>query len=655
MQTPQDSRSLTRVLFKGEIQGLRAIAVLSVVAFHVGLPVSSGYLGVDYFFVISGFVISGVLIRELKETNRINLWEFYKRRFFRLIPALATMVFVTSILSFFLLSPLGMQQNTAKTGIGSLLLSANKVLSEISQGYFDLPAQTNPFLHTWSLSVEEQFYVVFPILLISISLIMKGRKRLIGHMFIIGILFTFSFLFFHFNDYFDIFGKNNWLQGFYSPIGRTWEFLLGVAAKALSIRGKSHYTSFVVKPIKNLLLILIVICVFLPEDFFRDSTLLLTVPIVGVCTLLLLGEKTDEQRLLASRFLKFIGDRSYSIYLWHWPFIVFSNYLFPNSSFSITSFFMFSFFIALASYKYIENPIRLSSKRSMINIFKISMVFVVPAILASGLLGYMSSEVLFKKYESGQIKGAYEGDIGAIGFKDFSTKNTSKCNLQEELDFRNIHKCDIEVLIVGDSHAQHLVPGFVESFPDVKFGSFGMELFSITDSSNGRLILDEVIKNEKIKIVVIGSYWHNNGVPSDLGYLIKSLSEAKKRIIVLDDVPNFPFDAFTCKFGFSQFISKNNCEIKASYFFKQRGSYFPALLKSVDNVRGAELLVISSQYCSESTCSMVKDGKLHYLDLNHLNVNGSKYIAKFIVANSNAFKNNNFSEDNVINKRVLTR
>jgi hypothetical protein len=267
----------------------------------------------------------------------------------------------------------------------------------------------------------------------------------------------------------------------------------------------------------------------------------------------------------------------------------------------------------------------------------------------------MSSEVLFKKYESGQIKGAYEGDIGAIGFKDFSTKNTSKCNLQEELDLGNIHKCDIEVLIVGDSHAQHLVPGFVESFPDVKFGSFGMELFSITDSSNGRLILDEVIKNEKIKIVVIGSYWHNNGVPSDLGYLIKSLSEAKKRIIVLDDVPNFPFDAFTCKFGFSQFISKNNCEIKASYFFKQRESYLPELLKSVDNVRGAELLVISSQYCSELTCSMVKDGKLHYLDLNHLNVNGSKHIAKFIVANSNAFKNNNFSEDNVINKRVLTR
>ena len=236
MRTLDGRELVSKFSFQGEIQGLRAIAVLSVVAYHMGLPLSSGYLGVDYFFVISGFVISGVLINELKATNRINLWNFYKRRFFRLVPALAAMVFITSILSFFLISPLGMQQNAAKTGIGSLLLSANKVISELSQRYFDLPAQTNPFLHTWSLSVEEQFYVVFPILLLLLSLILKGKNRKLGYTVIIGSIFTFSLLFFHFNQDFILFTKNTWLQGFYSPIGRIWEFLLGVAAQALTLK-----------------------------------------------------------------------------------------------------------------------------------------------------------------------------------------------------------------------------------------------------------------------------------------------------------------------------------------------------------------------------------------------------------------------------------
>ena len=398
------------------------------------------------------------------------------------------------------------------------------------------------------------------------------------------------------------------------------------------------------------MLILITICVCLPEDFFRNSTLLSVVPLLGVSILLWLGAITNENKLLAHRHLQFVGDRSYSIYLWHWPFIVFSNYLFPSSNITLAIFFLASYFIALTSYKYIENPIRLNCKRDVRNVFKISTIFVAPAILVSGLLGYVSSEVLFKKYESGQISGFYRGDVGAIGFEDFSRRNASKCRVEGKLEVRKIHECDIDVLIVGDSHAQHLLPGMIESYPNIKFGSFGMELFSIKESSNGRAILDEVKKNENIKIVIISSYWHNNGVSPDLGYLIRSLSEANKRTIVLDDVPNFPFDAFTCKFGFSPFITKHNCNFNASDFDQQRERYLPELLKSIKDVKNAEMVVISSQYCSQLTCSMVKDGKLHFLDMNHLNINGSKHIANFIVVNSKAFTKGGKFEDSVINK-----
>ena len=145
-----------------DIQGLRAIAVVMVVAFHAGLPVPGGFVGVDVFFVISGFVITTMLQREWVSSGRIRFRQFYLKRFKRLTPALALLVSITLIASAVVLSPLGPQEIAAKTGIGAMLLSANFVIARSTGGYFDPAAATNPLLNTWSLSVEEQFYLVFP-------------------------------------------------------------------------------------------------------------------------------------------------------------------------------------------------------------------------------------------------------------------------------------------------------------------------------------------------------------------------------------------------------------------------------------------------------------------------------------------------------------
>src|SRR4029077_15604359 len=148
-----------------DIQGLRALAVLAVVAFHAGLPFPGGFVGVDVFFVISGFVITSMLQREWEATGRIRFGAFYLRRFKRLTPALALMVVVTAIVSALVLSPLGAQQTVAETGVGAMLLVANGVIAGNTGGYFDAPAAANPLLHTWTLSVEEQFYLAFPAIL----------------------------------------------------------------------------------------------------------------------------------------------------------------------------------------------------------------------------------------------------------------------------------------------------------------------------------------------------------------------------------------------------------------------------------------------------------------------------------------------------------
>lgn len=149
-----------------DIQGLRALAVLGVIIFHAGVWLPGGFAGVDVFFVVSGFVITGMLQREFAKSNRVHLGRFYARRFRRLAPALALMVAFTLVVAAFLQSPLGPAQVTAKTALGATTGTANLVINIVTGGYFAAAAETNPLLHTWSLSVEEQFYLIFPALLV---------------------------------------------------------------------------------------------------------------------------------------------------------------------------------------------------------------------------------------------------------------------------------------------------------------------------------------------------------------------------------------------------------------------------------------------------------------------------------------------------------
>lgn len=139
-----------------DIQGLRALAVVAVVLFHAGAPLPGGFVGVDIFFVISGFVITGLLQREHATHGRIRFGRFFARRFRRLTPALAVIVSVTVVLSTLLLGPFGPQQITAETGAAAMVLAANVVIALGSGGYFDPETHSNALLHTWSLSVEEQ-------------------------------------------------------------------------------------------------------------------------------------------------------------------------------------------------------------------------------------------------------------------------------------------------------------------------------------------------------------------------------------------------------------------------------------------------------------------------------------------------------------------
>jgi peptidoglycan/LPS O-acetylase OafA/YrhL len=145
-----------------DIQGLRAFALIIILIYHARIPLEGGFIALDVFFVISGFVITQMLMREREKTGRIDLKRFYFRRFKRLTPALAVTVSIVVLISIFLQSPFGAQQTTAATAIGTMLLTANAVIANTTGNYFDAAAEQNPLLNMWSLSTEEQFYLVFP-------------------------------------------------------------------------------------------------------------------------------------------------------------------------------------------------------------------------------------------------------------------------------------------------------------------------------------------------------------------------------------------------------------------------------------------------------------------------------------------------------------
>ena len=357
-----------------DIQGLRALAVIVVIAFHAGLPVPGGFVGVDIFFVISGFVITAMLMREWAASGRIAFGSFYLRRFRRLTPALALMVSVTMIGSAFLLSPLGPQETAAQTGIGAMLLAANAVIAATTGGYFDARAEINPLLNTWSLSVEEQFYLVFPALLALGWVLARGRGRQVPAFAIVTVVAVGSFALTLLPS------ASPWL-GFYSPFTRAWEFAIGALLALAAVRIRSMALASVIAVVGLAAVVASLWLIDGRTPFPGPWTLL---PTVGALLLILAGSHAANpvSRALGWRPFVAVGDTSYSLYLWHWPVIVFAAVLWPDQPWVLVAAAVVSIVPAVASYRFVEQPIRLSRGHPAILVVA---TLIPPLALAGGL------------------------------------------------------------------------------------------------------------------------------------------------------------------------------------------------------------------------------------------------------------------------------
>ena len=353
-----------------DIQGLRAIAVLLVVAYHSGLPLPGGFTGVDVFFVISGYVITELIVRKQSSSGGFGLREFYARRMRRLLPALALVVTLTLIVAIFLESPFGPQRTTALTGLGASFFMANFVIYANTGAYFDAPAELNPLLHTWSLSVEEQFYFVFPALMILAALIAarrghSSRNTALAILVLVSIgSFVLSIgLGFNLLELPGISDSTAW--AFYSSLTRAWEFCAGAILALLLRSGRSPIPQRLAAPTALLGIVAIGLGAVVIDQTMVFPGLVALIPVGG--TLALIAAGTSPRSSLITRSLSlpgmvWIGAISYSWYLWHWPIIVFTGQLVPGNETALLLAGLLSLIPAYLAYRFVESPIRNSSR-----------------------------------------------------------------------------------------------------------------------------------------------------------------------------------------------------------------------------------------------------------------------------------------------------
>lgn len=433
-----------------DIQGLRAVAVLLVVLFHAGLPFPGGFVGVDVFFVISGFVITAMLMREWGASGRVNFRRFYIRRFTRLIPALSLTVVATLLLTAAVVSPLGPQDVAAKTAIGAMLLSSNVIIGITTGDYFGSSAEVNPLLNMWSLSVEEQFYLGFPALLVLV-LVMSRRfawaRR--APIFVLAVVLVVSFATtFVDTTTFYIPGAEA-MFGFYSPMLRVWEFLIGCLLALLPTAAviSSRRTATLVGALGLLCLGISVWAISAGTPFPGPWTVL---PVAATAFLLIAGTRPANpvSRLLSTKPFVTIGDWSYSLYLWHWPMIVFASLMWPGRPWVPVAAAAASVFPAVASYRWLENPIRHANLRGKQLATLAAAALLLPlglaaVILAANQAGYWSSEVA--RYQDSQALhiGAQAGCHTGI---PITQRDAAKCTWHSDAG-------GLPIYLVGDSHA----------------------------------------------------------------------------------------------------------------------------------------------------------------------------------------------------------
>jgi peptidoglycan/LPS O-acetylase OafA/YrhL len=489
--------------YRPDIDGLRALAVIPVVLFHLGLGMTGGFVGVDVFFVISGFLITSIILKET-HAGTFSMAGFWERRIRRIIPALTVVAFVTVIGALIVIYPRELR-HIGKEIVAQATMVANFYHYE-QDGYFGGRSEHFPFLHTWSLAVEEQFYFLFPLF---VGWLLKRRKNImlwVGCLTALSMALSFYWV-----------GANQ-SAAFYLLPARAWELLLGALMAIYFSKSPGHKLPVAMAEGMSLAgvgMILYAVFAFDETTLFPGAYAL--IPCLGAAGLIFAnhGQQTLAGRLLSTPPFVGVGKISYSLYLWHWPLIVFAR---DSSVFELTmqakvGLVALSFLLAYATWRWVETPCRnpqfIPSRRRVFKIFFSLVVFFVlvgTVIYKTRGVPFRFSDEVHAYIDNGKLK---------------NIQNTKEVIAKEELPLINPGDKSAEVLPVliwGDSHLMSLRSVFsllckengINVYYAARYGTpplLGVKCPPITKIPEFNNAVDHFITKQKIKDVVFVARW----------------------------------------------------------------------------------------------------------------------------------------------------
>jgi peptidoglycan/LPS O-acetylase OafA/YrhL/lysophospholipase L1-like esterase len=631
--------------YRASVDGLRGIAILAVLAFHA-FPsvVPGGYIGVDVFFVISGFLITSIIVSQLRE-DRFSFADFYWRRVRRLFPALTVVLIATLLLGWMIMLPNELRQ-LGKHIIAAAVFMSNIVLWRES-GYFDVSAEFKPLLHLWSLGIEEQFYLVWPALLVAL----RRRRRLL-----ITVVWTLLIASFAFSVV-----ASDWapVANFYSPASRFWELgagcLLALSGDASSnqLAPQSALRSRIAAslPFGGLLLIAISMFVLNADTPFPGWAALL--PVVGTLMVIATPENSWTHRnVLAWRPLVWVGLISYALYVWHWPLFAFTNILHSGPAPLYTKWLLLfaSFVLAWLTYKFIEIPIR-TRRTPKIN-FRVA-----TAAAATGIAGVIvfSSHGFVQRFDSDVRLLRHEARLDA--------QCLTRIDHDKRINYcRTTSTSSPTILFLGDSRAQAIYEGEVSLLqPDESVMLLGRggcpPLLNVSirgyDPNERdcdavwRLFVDYVQKANPKVVVLIGNgsllltqpevylMRHDHPQPESnesvfeygLASLINELKQ-HSQVIYLREIPTYE-TAPSCFLRSIQMPSARCDPELDRKEVEQALAPYDRVLQRV-SVAQPDVAIVDALdvLCSESVCSQRPAGKpILYSDRLHLSPAGGRLVA----------------------------
>lgn len=611
--------------YRPDIDGLRAVAVLSVVGFHVSPHrLAGGFVGVDIFFVISGFLITTIVLRALQK-GTFDFVDFYARRARRIFPALLVMMTAVFAAGWLLLLDEELRQLGKHVAAGAGFVSNLVLWSE--SGYFDPAAEMKPLLHLWSLGIEEQFYLFWPLAL------WASWRRGVPPRILVGALLVLSFAVSATQAYRDPVGA------FFSPLSRFWELVLGGGLAVLVATPQSPLGSGATNAVSFAGVGLLAAAFGLLDRNRAFPGAWAVLPALGTALIIWSGPTAwVNRRILANRTLVWFGLISFPLYLWHWPLLAVARSLEGGEVSKTARLAAVVFAVLLSWLTWVGVEQRLRHRLEWRRL---------PLVLAGLLAGFGGFGLyVFKAPNLLRPFSPVVVNEGAVGHDEFFAhleEHAHPCTprdlwLDAESDgrwngsvrcFQSRPDRDVQVAIVGDSHAEHLFPGLASALPDFNIAYYARGDLPVLDSPKFVRIFETIRQSQTIQTVLLAAKWDaklENTSLSDfeasLRATVQVLTASGKNVVLVDDVPAFQFMPSRCKYT-GRLAVTHICDQADPQLTSRYWSTLNEVAQSMSEVRVARVYPL---FCQDGVCSMAAGGTLYFRDTHHLNTFGSRVV-----------------------------